>query len=114
MKGIDAKWDGTVKLQQACIDNQEFMDRFEELYRDHEAAVFKTYEMYTMCKDIWVTKWVVPWMLHSSMMKIKAANKDNAEVCEKKLLTIDTGYFTNIADYEKSKQVNDQKASDIL
>ena len=45
MRAIDEKWPGKVKLQQACVDNAEFMERFEQLIEDHYDASWKTYEM---------------------------------------------------------------------
>jgi len=63
MKEIDEKWAGTVKLQQACIDNQDIMDRFQQLYKDHEDADFKTYEMLVMNEKHWLFNWIGPWVV---------------------------------------------------
>ena len=76
MKAIDEKWDGTVRLQQACIDNQDIMDRFEEFYTDHEDWDVETYTICCLRRDIWLVKWVQPVTMIKAMEKAKRNIKD--------------------------------------
>jgi len=78
MKEIDSKWPGTVILQQECLDNPQFMERFEQLYADHQEATWKTYEMQTMNQEIWLWRWIGPAMFLSGleMAKKRITEKD--------------------------------------
>ena len=113
MKAIDEKWDGTVRLQQACIDNQEFMDRFEELYKAHEDWDVETYSMGAVRRDLWIFKWVAPTMLLRQMNKARNTIRDKT-MLDEKLKALDKRYFDCFVDYDRTKPIDDEKARVLL
>jgi glutathione S-transferase len=110
---IDEQWEGTVKLQQACIDNQVFQDRFNQLLEEHRAAQWKTYEMLTMQAEIWLCHWMFPLMFISTHDKAKERIKDK-EALDGKLLEIDGQYLNIAVDYPTTKPDNDRRAREFL
>jgi hypothetical protein len=113
IKAIDEKWDGAVRLQQACIDNQDIMNRFEELFKLHEDWDVETYTMIAMRRDIWLFKWAGPSMMLRSIVRAKNTIKDK-ELLDDKIKALDKRYFDIMVDYARTKPIDDEKARVIL
>ena len=89
------------------------MDRFEELYEDHNNAEFKTYEMITMNKEIWLWRWIGPLMFLSGLNQAKKSITDK-DVLDKHSLEMDSKYINIQIDWRKTKPENDEKARNFL